>query len=56
MKSSSITDGARSMKTEHDWILSSVSTYRVRFREIDCRSSSVDMSSSMDLYRARLPR
>ena len=56
VKSSSITDGARWMKTEHEWISSSVSRYRVRFPEIDGRSSSVDISSSMDLNRARLPR
>ena len=55
VKSSSISDGARWMKTEHEWISSSVSS-PVRFPEIDGRSSSVDMWSSMDPYRARLPR
>ena len=34
----------------------SSSRYRVPFSEIDGRSSSVDISSSMDPYRARLPR
>ena len=32
-----------------------ISTYQVRFPEVHCLSSLVDMSSSMNLYRARLP-